>query len=222
MSKELESLPIEVVGNQCSQESELFRSEQRRNQPHCFELFRRAIALGDEKAWSLIFSVYQRQIERWVGRHPSFPNCAEEVQYFVNRALERFWRALTPQKFSDFREISMLLEYLKLCVNGAILDHVRTLERKKIAESDDIESIAANTSEPLGEKIEVEETWKSLIISLEDEREIIVLECAYVFDMPARQILAQNPQHFSEVREIYRIKENILRRLRRNPPFQNI
>jgi hypothetical protein len=220
MSKDLEALSIEIIGSQCSQESLLFHSEPKREQPHCIELFRRAIVLRDEKAWSLVLAIYQRQIERWVRRHPSFPNCAEEVQYFVNRALERFWRALKPQKFSDFKELSMLLEYLKLCVNGAILDHIRMLERKKVVESDNIELIA-DTSKPFGENIETEETWESFINSLEDEREKIVLEFAYVFDMSAKEILAQNPQYFSEVREIYRIKENILRRLRRNPPFQN-
>jgi DNA-directed RNA polymerase specialized sigma subunit len=94
------------------------------------------------------------------------------------------------------------------------------LERKKVVESDNIELIA-DTSKPFGENIETEETWESFINSLEDEREKIVLEFAYVFDMSAKEILAQNPQYFSEVREIYRIKENILRRLRRNPPFQN-
>jgi DNA-directed RNA polymerase specialized sigma subunit len=113
----------------------------------------------------------------------------------------------------------MLLEYLKLCVNGAILDHIRTLERKKIAETD--VDIIADSLGNSGENVEAEEIWESLLSSLKDEREVIVFECAYVFDMTAKQILTQNPQHFSEVKEVYRVKENMLRRLKRNSPLHS-
>ncbi|MEZ4661072.1 MAG: hypothetical protein R2911_26265 [Caldilineaceae bacterium] len=48
-----------------------------------------------------------------------------------------------------------------------------------------------------------------------------MLDAAYVCELKPRQIYALYPNIFSDVKEIHRIKENILTRLRRDDSLKN-
>ena len=72
-------------------------------------------------------------------RHAAFPASGEEAQYFVNRAFDKLWTAMTPQKFERFPDLKSLLRYLQMCVHSAIIDHVRVAERflaREVAEEE--------------------------------------------------------------------------------------
>ena len=90
-----------------------------------YGLFQQAIVQRVAEAWEQIYQLYTPLVQKWVVRHPSFANTGEDVDYFVNRAFEKMWRALTPEKFANFPELKSLLAYLKMCVNSVIIDHLR-------------------------------------------------------------------------------------------------
>lgn len=93
-------LTLTGVAHRCSQETDLFFQQRSYDPQFCFELLRRAIVHCNERAWELAYDQYRSQVIGWVARHSAFPTSGEEVQYFVNRAFEKMWVALTPDKFS--------------------------------------------------------------------------------------------------------------------------
>jgi DNA-directed RNA polymerase specialized sigma24 family protein len=62
----------------------------------------------------------------------------------VNRAFERFWRALPPDRFADLptlakileylKRCAKILEYLKRCAQSVAIDARRREERKQVEE----------------------------------------------------------------------------------------
>src|SRR5215212_7629791 len=88
-------------------------SEDSRHDPPGYYLFHQAIRQGSSEAWQQIYYLYSPLVCKWVVAHPSFANTGEEVDYFMNRAFEKLWRALTPEKFNNFLEFKALMAYLK-------------------------------------------------------------------------------------------------------------
>ena len=97
------------IADRCAQETERFFQGQSYDPQYCFELFRRAILEHDQSAWETIHARYQSLVAGWVKQHPAFESSGEEVPYFVNRAFEKIWVALTPDKFGRFSDLSSLL-----------------------------------------------------------------------------------------------------------------
>jgi hypothetical protein len=63
--------------------------------------------------------------------------------------------------------------------------------------------------------------FKQFVLSrLNSEEERIVFEGTYYYDLSPRDIQAEKPDLFPHVRDVYRTKENILKRLRRDSDFQ--
>ena len=218
-NKFLQNLSLHEITERCKQESGLYRRHQTSDTRYCLELFRRAIdkEMPAEETWSLIFSIYQGQLESWVKRHPIFPTCDEEVSYFVNRAIERFWYAMTPDKFSKAaNNLGRILQYLKSCVHSAILDYQRAQTRLQLVTIEKTESMMVQDQQ-VGNALESEEFWQVIYAKLNNEHEKIVVECTFVFNMRPRQILKKYPTLFTSARQISGIKENVLKRFRRNP-----
>ena len=109
----------------------------------CYELFRRAIVLGDQNAHERLYLQYQSLVASWVERHSSYPSTGEENQYFVNRAFEKLWRALSPAKFGQFADLKALLAYLKMCTHSAIIDYSRIHQHEVADEEPSQEQLVA-------------------------------------------------------------------------------
>lgn len=209
-------LPVSEIALACQHENQRFLNDLEHNVQYCFELFRRAIILAHEEAWSAVYDCFGGQVHRWVTSHPSFYYCQEDVDYFVNMSFAKFWQAVTPEKFPKFSTLGHLLQYLKTCVAGAITDHIRQMEKHK--------KLELNTTETLPEDLILQqmtqdEVWQWVQSQLNDSRERLVIRQKFLFAMTPRDIYADYPDMFPKgVDEIYRILENILRRLQRNAP----
>ncbi|MEZ4726377.1 MAG: hypothetical protein R3E79_04505 [Caldilineaceae bacterium] len=101
-SQELRSLSLANVAYHCRQESERYFRRQANDSTYCYELFRRAILERSDVAWALIYDQYTPQVAGWVKSHSSYDSSGEEVGYFVNRAFEKMWSAIQPEKFPAF------------------------------------------------------------------------------------------------------------------------
>src|SRR5512146_2916655 len=119
------SLPLDSLANLCAQQTAHFYQGRESDTSYCFEIFRRAILKIDPFAWEYIQQVYSDQIVRWVRRHPAFVATGEEEAYFLNRALENFWQAVTADRFGQFPDLKHVLSYLQLCVFSVITDTIR-------------------------------------------------------------------------------------------------
>jgi DNA-directed RNA polymerase specialized sigma24 family protein len=226
-SSELELLTLAGVAHRCAQETHRFFQRQSHDPRYCFELFRRAIVERSQQAWGLIYAQYRPLVAGWVERHSAFASTGEEVQYFVNRAFEKMWTALPPEKFHRFADLKSLLRYLQMCVHSTILDTVRRSE-VPVVELEVAESIAASRGSDLVggdsalDRIHAQEIWSLVSARLKDEKERKVVYGSFVLGLKPRELQAQHPEIFHEVNEVYRAKENVLARLGRDAELQSM
>ena len=133
----LHQLTLAGLGHRCAQESDHFFHRRPHDPRYCYELFRRAIVERSEHAWELLYRQYQALVAGWVRRHEAYGHSGEEIHYFVNRAFEKMWSAVTPEKFANFQNLKSLLGYLATCVNSVLMDNARSAERRALEESED-------------------------------------------------------------------------------------
>lgn len=196
--------------------------EASRKTPHpdhdspCYELFRRACTPPhSEAAWRAILNQYRRLVYHWLGQHAS--------EDHVQEVFLRFWQAQVraERAFSArFPHIGAVLRYLKQCAitvriaawrdekrRRALQEHLQTEARRPASAPNPVKP----TSTPL---------YQLLVSKLKTEEEHVVFKLSYVYDLPPREIQALHPELFPTVRKIYRVKENLLKRLRRDPEVQ--
>jgi hypothetical protein len=218
---DLKLLTLSGVAHRCAEESEHFFQGQSHDPRYCFELFCRAILQRDNHAWTLIYTQYTPLVTSWVRRHPAFALADEEAPYFVNRAFEKMWTALTPEKFSNsFADLASLLRYLQMCVHSAIVDFGRAKEQAKLI----IEANATTLPPTAGPSIEDrvlsraarEELYRWLNNRLKDEKEQRVIYGLFILGLKPRELVSQFEWSFRDVNEVYQVKENVMARLRRD------
>lgn len=219
--RDLQLLSLAGLAHRCARESDRFFRRQSHDPRYCFELFRRAFLHRNERAWELVYAQYRPLVSGWVKRHPSFPLSGEEVDYYVNRGFEKMWSAVTPEKFERFANLKSLLSYLQMCVHSAVVDHARATEQATYDES--LEELTDTTQAP-GPSVEArtlagvkrETLWNAIEERLNDDDERLVVHCSYVLGLKPRQIYARFDDKFDDVTDIYRIKQNVLDRFRRD------
>ena len=216
----------ELVDN-CAHETESFFQGRSYDPQHCFELFRRAILEQDQLAWEAIHVQYQSLVAGWVNKHRGFETSGEEAQYFVNRAFEKIWVAMTPDRFRRFSDLKALLGYLKMCVNSVIVDHTRSLEQASLYVSAEEPTIEARAHGPASEdgaldRLYRQALWGSMDARLHDEKERLVVYGSFILGLKPRELYDRFRDKFSDVDEVYGVKQNILARLRRDTDFQKL
>lgn len=217
----VERLDLIEVAQRCSDETERFFSQREHDPRFCFELFRRAIRERVQRAWDLVYLQYRPLVLGWVTRHPAFATCGEECGYFANRAFERMWSAVTPERFDNFPNLRSLLSYLQMCVSSVIVDHARAakvetldLEAQRLRPDPSTSPIGTQT-EALS-RIERQEFWDAIDVRLQSDKERRVVEESFKNGLKPREVFERHQDTFNDVTEIYRIKENVLARLRRD------
>jgi len=223
---DLQLLTLAGIAHRCAQETELFFRRQRDDPRYCFELFRRAIVGRSQQAWAHIYTQYRPLVVGWIDRHSAFSDSGEEIQYFVNRAFEKMWNALTPEKFLGFSDLKPLLRYLQVCVHSAILDQVRKAEVDVVSIDDETTAKVpwaegqSSESQVLA-RVHRQELWQEINARLRNEQERKVVYGTFVLAFKPRELYAQFSETFRDVKEVYRVKENVIARLRRDAELQN-
>ncbi len=209
--------------HRCTQESENFFHRQNYDPRYCFELFRRAILQKNERAWESVYQQYQPLVISWVERHPIATALDEEVQYFVNRAFEKMWVVMTPEKFLEFDNLKSVLRYLQMCVHSCIVDHMRAKDRAILLEDEEMDptSVDITEHETLEERAAAQADavilWDWLAERLKNEQERVVVYGSFVLAMKPREIFEEYTGIFHDIKEIYMTKENVITRLQRDP-----
>lgn len=223
----LTALTLAGIAHRCSQETERFFRRLEHDPRYCFELFRRAVTERSQAAYELLYRQYQALVFSWIERHPSMAGLDEETQYFVNRTFEKMWRALTPAKFERFPDLKSLLSYLKLCAHSVVVDYARA-GQPKVVDEELAELQLANTAADTDleadtvAQMEQQEFWRLISERLNDDKERIVLYGAFVLALKPRDLLSRYPGTFVDVTEIYRTKQNLLERLRRDKELHQL
>jgi DNA-directed RNA polymerase specialized sigma24 family protein len=202
------ALSLQAVADHCAE----------RIDPACFELFRRALAGGDQRAWACLLAQYSRLVGFWVRQHPRLAECGEEVDYFVNATFARMARAITPDKFGNYEHVGQLIAFLKRCAFTAVIDHARDEQRQPMMlEATGNEAPPAEP--PPGDP---SDDWRRCIEPrLRGPKERLVAYASWVLDLPPREIIEAWPAEFENVQEIFKVKANLIERLRRDPELRD-
>ena len=218
------SLNLTTLSRRCAQENERFFQRRPYDPAYCFELLRRAICDANGRAWELVYAQYQALVAGWVRRHNLFTAVDEEISYFVNRAFEKMWSVLTPEKCKDFPDLKSFLRYLQMCVHSVLVDFMRRKEQVMLSAQVSSEETAVPTSSA-GPSLEAQiisrerrqELWEWLKGQFKNEKEEQLIYAMFSLGLKPREIAERFPHTFRDVREVYRVKENVMARLRRAP-----
>ncbi|MBV7335312.1 hypothetical protein KFU94_45145 [Chloroflexi bacterium TSY] len=199
---------------------------------YCYELWSRTFGVPSEDrdplAWNYFYEVYHPQVGKWVKRKLNYSATAEDLEDLVQGVFERLLKYMTPDKFKHCRDLSALLFYLGTCVHSEVVDHTRrNLPKDRMVyvwASDSVEdeewldqigNAAPSAFEVAIRNEERYEFWLSIQKELKSDREHKVLYASFILGLKAREIYDLYKDEFHGVDDVYRVKDNLLRRLGR-------
>lgn len=181
-----------------------------------------ALVHRDHTSWESVWRSWRPRVAGWVRRHPQYSYTGEEVDYFVNRAFEKLWRAVDGTKLERFVNPAQVIQYFKLCVHSAILDELRGArpERAQVAVSTeelvDIPDARPGVEEDAMTRVRKDELWSAVSRHARSEEERVLVVAGLVRGMAPREIALRYPGLFGSVSDVYRLKRNLMDRLSRD------
>ena len=225
MGPDIATLSLATVMEHCRAESDKYRQDEPSEGRFCREVLRRALAARDQDAWGAIFAHFGPLVLRWVQYHPARQLVGESDEFWMNRAFERFWGAIGPERFDDFATLGMLLSYLRRCVKSAIDDAARRARHERAArvtlDQLDRRGLVATGPEAAAERLSGEDLWRAISAEVDGAAEARIARLSFLQALKPREIYELDPEGFTSVAEVYRIKRNLLERLRRNPTIRS-
>ncbi len=229
LTPETEPAPIQMdlttLMRRCATESERFYRGQQHDTRYSYELFRRALVDRSEAAWEQLFQHYSGLVEGWVRRSGAFSSSGESSEYFVVGAFTKFWRAISPDRFTSFPTLASLLHYLQLCATSVVIDSVRAQSWAEMLPEDSMHQGAVSPYRPDEEavsRVYREEFWGLIDSQLNGDVERVVVYCSFVLGLTPRAIFARYDNLFTSVNDVYNVKRNVLGRLGRNTQLRQM
>ncbi len=216
---DLTQMPVEELAALSRQQMDRYLSQVPSEDMYAFELFRRAICERDERAWSCLYAQYHLLLLGWLRRHPARSASREDDEELINRAFGRFWECVGPARFPDFPSAAALLRYLKLCVHSVVLDDARAHQHDD-RESRDMETdermTAPDPTAAIAESDAAARLWDAIAAEVRGEAELLVARLCFLHGMRPREVFERHPEVYESVDAVYRVKRNLLDRLKRN------
>jgi len=218
MGIDMEALPkdmrLSALADRCMSEINKYRRGEASSDQYCLEIFRRAMQEHNGEAWDLLVGRFQEFLLAAFRRHPRCEAALhlDSPENYVAQAFERFWVAAAYNRQVTFTSLGGALRYLRVCLNGAILDTLRAHARRNEVPL----PVPGFAGEPAVEdQDEDSELWTIIRDMLSNERERRLAFYLYQCNLKPREIVRLRPQEFSKVDEIYRLRRNIVDRLER-------
>ncbi|MAT96143.1 MAG: hypothetical protein CL608_03285 [Anaerolineaceae bacterium] len=148
------------------------------------------------------------------------------VEDLLQIAMERFWYRLSAAERPLAKRFSCtgaLLKYMKLCLKSAC----REWQRGEMRQHHLHKRLAVTVDAPVRRPLEQHWSQKAhdsrctavrhwLAENCRNEAELLVYRLTYEQELKPRQIAAQHPEHFPAVKDVYRIKQRLFRRIQRS------
>lgn len=209
-------MPLTTLVELSLNELQQFRSKVSSDEHYALEIVRRALVEQTDEAWSALQQCFSETIRIWIRSHPSsdIALLRDTEENYIAQTFSRFWVAVNQQPLV-FTTLPAALSYLHATLNGVLTDslrsHLRLCSREVPLPASGL-SHEPSVEEPL----ESEEIWECMQALLCDERERRVFFLLYCCGLKPREIVLRCPEEFPEVKEVYRLNQNIIGRLQRN------
>lgn len=219
MAMQIEDLPVQGSTSTVNEHYTGGNSSGRTREPGIdqasLELFQRALSQGNDESWSLLVERYQGLVLAWVRNHSrrDLAYRYHNPEYYVALAFERFWQATSRNSSLTFASLESALSYLKASLNGAILDTLRSYTRPEVPlpEPGHLHPVEL-TTEGYSYEHDLWDSIKSLIPTMREQRVAYLL---FHCGLKPREIIQFCPDEFSSVREVHRLRRNVVERLLR-------
>lgn len=209
-----DTVNVAELAQRCAKEMARYQRRERHDPRCCYELFRHALAHRNEEAWTAIYAQYSRLVSHWLGR------TADDSGALVNQVFERFWRALSPDRFTEFSSLDAILAYLKRCAQCVAIDNARQQKQKRAKEAAllQIETLGKpeTSSDSVLDAIVSEQLLEHAVKCLNDSRESLAFRASFEWGLRPSEIADRWADIFASAQEVSRVKERVLRRLRRD------
>ncbi|OQY47555.1 MAG: hypothetical protein B6242_04750 [Anaerolineaceae bacterium 4572_78] len=219
----LPDLPLEIIIKGCQDES---KHDRKNEKGYCFELFRRALDGKDENAWGAIDSQYHRLVLSWIqAKNPKLSQ--DEIEDLGQDTLQKFFNTLTRHDdliVERFKHVGALLKYLNRCAITTMLDYQRYIQRvarlqERLQVVYDKEVLGLTTEQKVLDQIYWEAEldkfkewlWKNVTNPLEQK----ILQYSFEEGLTPIEITEFYPDDFPDVQTVRRVKERVLKRIRR-------
>jgi hypothetical protein len=206
---------LQLLAARCFRELNNYRKGEPYSDSYGVELLRRATVQGEQDARMWVQYCFKEVVLNWLQLNPRMVVVCrlESEENFVTLAFERFWLVTTSNQQMEFRTLACAMQYLRASVLGMILDTLRRYSRPREISLPD----SGESGEPCGEvETSCSEVWDILKTLLPNQRE---QRLAYLFlycGLKPKEIARFCPQEFNDVREVYRLRSTITKRLSRN------
>jgi len=222
MDIEMKDLPdqmsLSALVDRCMGEIEHYRRKEPHDDQYCLELFHRAMVNHDPEAWGLLQQRFSPTVRAWMRNHLHRDVACrlEPEENYVAHTFARVWQA-SMRNTLEFDTLAAALSYLKLSLQGAVIDTLRAYSKPKETPLPDPGSDTWYTEEPSSEdEYDSHELWDCIKSLLPNERERRLAYLLYHCGLKAREIVRYRPDEFSDVQEIYHLTRNITERLMRH------
>jgi hypothetical protein len=104
------------------------------------------------------------------------------------------------------------------------MDEVRTRRARTSTSLDEVAEAAApasNTERSVLGALAAEQLWAAVLRHVQDDAEREVAHLSFARDLKPAEIFDRHPQLFDSVADVYRIKRNLIERLRRSPEIRD-
>jgi hypothetical protein len=214
MDEALSQANLSMLADECAGQLQRHRRKEPADDRFCLEILRRALIQHIDQAWSMVQRCFSEIIRIWLRSHPgsdiALRRDAEEN--YIAQTFSRFWYATRNQQI-EFATLNAALSYLHATLNGIIMDTMRVHFRSAEVPLPDPDF----PDEPAAEEHQDGRMlWESIQSLLPDEREQRLVYLLYYCGFKPKEIARRFPQEFGDVKEIYRLNQNILDRLRRS------
>ena len=215
MERQLRNMSVSALAVFCLREINSHRRGETQDIQYCLELFYRARVQHDEAALEALRQCFSEVVRDWVRHHPQKEVLCrfESEAYYSDLAFERFWQTVMHLEDLEFGILTVALAYLQTSLNAVILDTLRTYSQSsKVAflETDDAGELVVENDEHGGL------LWEIIQRMLPDQREQRVAYLLFHCGLQPGEIVRGNPQEFSDVQEVARVRRNIIARLVRS------
>jgi DNA-directed RNA polymerase specialized sigma24 family protein len=217
-------VPLHDLVAACGEETARFGRGRPSSGGAGFELFRRAICERDDGAWDAVVGQYRGLVRSWIRQQPASTATGAGGDELAIRAFERLWMAVGPERFGQFLDLASLLGYLKMCAHSVVVDEVRARRSTQVGALDelpaaaDVEAPAVDTT--VERRTAVHELWTAILGEVPDESERLLVYLTFALDLKPGEIHDRHPDRYPTVADVYRLKRNVLDRLRRSPRIQ--
>ncbi len=222
---QLMQLPVPELAAALAKETQRFLKRQTSDELIGLALFTLAAAQRNQEAWSCLYQQYEPLVLSWVTQHPGAGPLLRHDgsgRSLVNAVFAKFSLALTPAKIANFNSLATILKYLKMCAHSVIADEIRAWQRHERQYEEQLDAIegfepaTADLADDVLALLSASTLWREIQQDLNGEEERIVMYLTCILEMKPGEIREKHARLFPSVDDVYRVKRNVLERLRRN------